>query len=303
MRERNAHRLVEALRSLGLLVELGTLSDPIQGLFDWCVFTNISEAFPDRPATDVRRLLFQCRAFACCSLDCADIAPNQLIQQHCRSAGIDVLLDLCLSDRSGILGSSARPRYHFILNGLTPSERATVLRITKFKENRPIPWVFIDEAAADRVSLVSHLISHLDPCGFVYMPNLTQSTAADVKRLKQEQYQMVLQRCRYLISYSPQQPFHMECDFLIKALLAGCVPIKIVSQDAIVPALVPFAYLIHRECEAAETLQKQDFRELRERFRSDFLALPSLADGLASFFAAHGILPGLEVSFANHRAA
>lgn len=307
--EIQGRRLAEALRSLGLVVDVCDLSGEVEENYDWCVVSNISEvlfgygssgdmtdadlsaAGKELALATVRRLRPFCRAVSCCLLDCIDIASSAAIRRRCQTAGIDTILDLGFRDQSATLAPSVRPLYHFIPNGLTPSEEEAVSQ-EKSEEERPIPWVFIGHASAHRVSLVNNLITHVDPRGFVYMPNVGKVAVRDVQQLNQRQYETVLRKSRYHIWLSHHQRFCLESERFRLSLLTGCVPIKVISEDEDRVPSLPFDYLVLRESEAAERIRQFDFHEIRRRFRADFLTFPSLAQGLAKFLISQSLLPG-----------
>jgi hypothetical protein len=315
--ELHGHRLAEALRSLGLQVDVGHLSEEREETYDWCVLTNISEILlsygPAGGAENaimteererlalaaLRRLHHHCRAVACCSLDCASTTWYEWIQRRCQSVGINTILDFGLHDQSAALSPPARLLYHYLPNGLTPSEQEALRRAKNDEEERPIPWVFVGHATANRVALVEHLISQADPRGFVYMPSLSKVTAKASQHLNQQQYETVMRKSRYQIWCSHHQHFYLESERFRMSVLAGCVPLKVVAEDQDVPSDVPFDYLILREEEVAGKMRQYDFHDIRRRFYADFLTFPSLAAGLAKFLSAQGILPSGEANAAD----
>ena len=319
IQELHGRRLSEALRSLGLVVALGNLGEQIEEDYDWCVLTNITQMLfghglaggmtDANLATEEKRLALAairslrsyCRAVACCLFDCTDISTYEEIQRHCQATGIDAILDYGFHSQSAHLTPSVRSLYHFIPNGLTPSEQDAANQ--ESKEERSIPWVFIGHASARRVAVVNDLITRLDPCGFVYMPNEGKVASKTVQQLSQRQYETVLRKCRYHIWYSQHQHFCLESERFRLSLLAGCVPIKIVPEDQGKPSSLPFDYLVVRESQAAEMIRQFNFHEIRRRFHADFLAFPSLADGLAEFLTSRGLLIGWQPSMVQSQAA
>jgi hypothetical protein len=320
IQELHGRRLAEALRSLGLVVDLGTLGEQIKENYDWCVLTDITQmhfghglaggmtgvnlATEEKRLTlaAIRSLRSYCHALACCSLDCTDLHSYEEIQQYCQATGIDAILEFGFHNRSPLLAPSVRSVYHFLPNGLTPFEQEAVGQ-EKSEEDRPIPWVFIGQASARRVSVVNDLITHLDPCGFVYMPNEGKVASKTVQQLNQLQYETVLRKCRYHIWYSQHQHFSLESERFRQSLLAGCVPIKVVPEDQGKPSSLPFDYLVVRESEAADRVRQFSFHERRRRFHADFLAFPSLAEGLSNFLVTRSLLPGWQPSMVKSQAA
>jgi hypothetical protein len=318
--ELHERRLTEVLRSLGWVVDVGNLGEQIGEEYDWCVLTHISSMLfgsesvagmtGARLTTEgkqpvlaaIRRLHPCCRAVACCLHDCTDFALYEEIQRLCRATGIDSILDFGFRDQSAALPPSVRSLYHFIPNGLTSSEQEAVSR-EKSEEERPIPWVFIGHATVHRVALVNNLITRVDPRGFVYMPNLGKVAVKDVQQLSQRQYETVLRKCHYQIWLSQDQHFCLESERFRLSLLTGCVPIKVISEDEDRPSSLHFDYLVLRESEAAEKIRQFDFYEMRRRFRADFLAFPSLAEGLARFLISRSLLPGGQPMIVQSQAA
>ena len=235
--ELHGHRLAEALRSLGFLVDVGNLSEQHEEQYDWCILTNISEillsygaagaddanmtAERERPALDaIRRLHNNCRAVACCSLNCASTPWYEWIQRRCQSTGINTILDFGLHDQSVALEPRGASMYHYLPNGLTPSEQGAVRRSKHDEEERPIPWVFVGHATASRVALVDHFVGHVDPRGFVYMPSLSKVTAKASQHLNQQQYDTVLRKSRYQIRCA-RSPAFLSGERTVPYVVAG----------------------------------------------------------------------------------
>jgi len=320
IQEQQGRRLAEALRSLGLVVDLHNLGEQIEENYDLCVLTNITQMLFGHGlagsmkdvnlATEEKRLALAairslrsyCRVLACCLFDCTDIATYAEIQRYCQATGIDAILDFGFQNRSALLAPSVRSVYHFIPNGLTPSEQEAVNQ-EKSEQERSIPWVFIGLASARRVSVVNDLITRLDPRGFVYMPNEGTVASKTVQQLNQRQYETVLRKCHYHIWYSQHQHFCLESERFRLSLLAGCVPIKIAPEDQDKPSSLSFDYLVVRESEATDKIRQLNFHEIRHRFCADFLAFPSLAEGLAKFLVTRSLLPAWHPSRVKSQAA
>ncbi len=319
--ELHGRRLAETLRTLGFAVETGTLATYVERPYDWCVLTNITETLlshaqqgaPDisheitraqeRAALDaIRRLHKCCPSVACCSLDCASTAWYEWIQRRCEATGIDTILDFGLHDQSAILSASARSMYHFITNGLTPSEQHSMDR-AQDDDERPIPWSFVGHVTLHRAALVDRLVQQVDPCGFVYLPQLGKVTAKGSPHLNEAQYDAVLRRCRYHIWCAHHEHFYMESERFRMSLLAGCVPIKIVPAGHAVPSGVVFGELVLSENEIAQRLRTFDFRAVRRQFREDFHGLPGLCESLGGFLTSRLILPPEAETFENRRQA
>lgn len=313
-------RLAEALHFLGLKVEVCNLSEQIEQNYDWCLIT-VNPEFtqgsglvegakkPDsitewkRSAlTALGSLRPYCRAVSCCLLNSTDNASYEEIDWLCQATGIDTILDVGFLDQSSSLTPSARSHYHFVLDGLTSWEQEAMKR-DQSEEERSIPWVFIGQATIHRVVLVNQLVTRVDPRGFLYMPNLSQDATKTSQHFNQRQYETVLRKCHYHIWHSHHQHFCLESERFRLSLLTGCVPIQVVSEDEEIPSSVPFDYLLLHESEAAEKIQRFNFHEIRRRFRADFLALPSLTEGLAKLLASQSLLPGWQPSLLKSQAA
>jgi hypothetical protein len=306
--EQHGRRLAEVLRILGFAVDVCTLSTFVKRPFDWCVLTNITEILishaqegtldvsheitpaQERAALDaIRRLRTCCRSIACCSLDCAGTTWYEWIQKRCEATGIETILDFGLHDQSSILSASARSMYHFVLNGLTPSEHRALDEAAD-DEDRPIPWSFVGHVTLNRAALIDRLVQQVDPCGFVYLPQLGKVAAKNSPHLNEAQYAAVLRRCRYHVWCAHHGHFYMESERFRMTLLAGCVPIKVVPADQPIPPGIVFPDLLLSESEVGQRLRALDFRTVRRRFREGFRGLPGLSESLAAFLSRRGII-------------
>ena len=118
--------------------------------------------------------------------------------------------------------------------------------------------------------------------------------------------------CRYCLAergfrirgvFAHHQHFYMESERFRMSLLAGCVPIKVVPPDQVVPPGLVFGGLVLSETDVAQRLHAFDFRAIRRRFRDDFRGLPGLSESLATFLRKRGILPSDAESSENVRVA
>jgi len=312
--ELHGQRLAEALRTLGFEVEIRTLASSSNRRYDLCLLTNISEIVisygqegvrevqhqitpaQERAALDaVRRLHYHCASVFCCPLECTSTPWYEGIQRYCQATGIATILDFGLHDQSAALGAKARALYHYLTNGLTPSERRMVDE-AEDDDERPIPWSIVGHVTQDRIALVERLVQQVDPRGFVYLPHLTKVASKGSPHLNQAQFDAVLRRSRYQIWCSHHKHFYMEGERFRMSLLAGCVPIKVVPNDQPVPSGMPFRSLVLSEAEVVKHLREFDFRVVRRRFRDDFRNLPGLTESLAAFLMARGIVDSQAVT-------
>jgi hypothetical protein len=303
-------RVAEALRELGFGVEVTTLARVPVRSYDWCVLSNVVESvlsYGQEEAAEVtgevtpeveraalaaiRRLRGRARLVSACSLDSAPTHWYAVLERRCLEAGAAPILDFGLQDQAALLGPRSRAHYRFIPNGLTASERRLLDSLPDGADDRPLPWAFVGHVTPLRAALVGWLVREVDPRGFAYMPPLEKITEAGSPHLNGRQYEAVLRRTRYHVWCSHHSHFYMEGERFRTALLAGAVPVKVVADRHSVPGGIPFGELVVEQREAAGLMRDREFPAVRRRFRDEFRALPSLADGLASFLADAGIAP------------
>ena len=316
----HACRLAEELRSLGLVVDVGNLNEPIDESCDWCILTGITHSLQNpelgegakdahrnaelgqSASAAIQRLRPNCRAVSCSLLDCTHISLYEKIHRRRHNSGIDSILDVGFLDRRTSLTSSMQSYYHYIPNGLTFSEKESLNREPN-EEDRPIPWMFVGHANPHRVALLNDLVTHVDPRGFVYMPNGKQDAAQTTPFFNRAQYETALRKSRYHIWYCRDQHFSLESERFRQSLLAGGVPIRVVSGDLQKPSSLPFGNLVLHASEAAERIRQFNYSEIRRRFRAEFLALPRLAEGLAKFLISRSLLPARQLPLGQSHAA
>ncbi|MBY0524007.1 MAG: hypothetical protein K2R98_11445 [Gemmataceae bacterium] len=292
----NGRRLTDALRSLGVTVDLATLAECPEGSYDCCILSNITEvSLSDGDGREgleqIEKLRHRCRVMLSCSLDCASTVWFHKVCELCRSVGADAVLDLGLCDQTQHVREQDLPLYYFLPAGLTPSELEEIQALDDKAQERPIPWTFVGHNTAERVALVDHLVQTVDPGGFVYVPTLAPYTEKGSPHLNQQQFEKVLHRTRYQIWCSHHPHFYMEPERFRMSLLTGGVPIKVVASKTELPEDLPFRYLLLRWEELPQRLRPEVFEQVRRRFRDDFMRIPSLAESLASFLTNFGLLP------------
>ena len=293
-------RLAETLRELSFDVDLATLADHPAGPYDWCVLSNISEVLfscSDCGAglEKLRALKKSCAVMTSTSIDCVATSWYQNISSFCRAVGIDSILDFCLHDQRDLLAGDARASYHYLPAGLTTSELRALGDERGLDDGRTIPWAFVGHQTPDRTALVDYLVRNVDPRGFVYIPRLAPYKEADSPHLNQQQFEGVLRRTRYQVWSSHHHSFYMESERFRMSLLAGGVPVKVLSRPLPPGQAVPFPYLMVEEAELAERLSSFDFQAVRRRFRDDFRRVKALRVGLADFLVAVSVLDRREV--------
>jgi hypothetical protein len=75
----------------------------------------------------------------------------------------------------------------------------------------------------------------------------------------------------------------MESERFRDSLLAGNLPLKVVDRLPDPSRVFPFEHLVAEHADAPAWLRRCSFAETWRRFRDEFLALPSLEDGLSAF--------------------
>jgi hypothetical protein len=308
----HGRRLAEALRELGFVTDVATLPACPDRPYDWCVLTNVTELIYDhayhgaaevgefvsppqeRDAVAALRLLARrWRAVAACSLDCVSPHWYRELKERCAVAGVETILNFGLHDQRAVLPAAWRPSYHFLVNGLTSSERRRLDEGEFADDRRALPWAFVGHLTSDRAALVDRLVAEVDPRGFVYAPRIGPRADKDSPHLGQRQYETVLRHARYQVWCSHQNGFYLESERFRLSLLAGSVPIKVMAAGRQPPAGVPFRYLLLDEDEVAQCLREFSFPALRRRFVNDFRALKGLKQSLGEYLLAAGLLAAL----------
>jgi hypothetical protein len=288
-------RVAESLRELGFEVCLATLGEQSCTQYDWCLLSNISEvlhSFGDRNRAlgKLRELGRTCKVMTALSIDSVATVWYRRTQDDCRAAGVPNILDLSLHDQGRLLPAAARSTYRFLPAGLTTTELRSLDGINWDDAARTIPWAFVGHFTPQRIALVDYLIREVDPRGFVYMPTCAPYTEKGSPHLNQQQFETVLQRVKYQIWSSHHSAFYMEGERFRMSLLAGGVPVKVLTAPLDARQLAPFSYLMVQQTELADRLQHFNFQDVRNRFREEFTRIKPLAMGLAEFLNSVGIL-------------
>lgn len=289
----SGRRVGEALAELGFSLDIATLDECPEGQYDLCVLSNISEILhaggdPEQRLARVVEVRSRCRATVSLGIDCVSTEWYHRIRDYSTRVGADLILDLGLFDQGQFLRPEERTNYRLVFSGLTPSE-ARQLRSLGDDDRRRIPWAFVGSQTPHRVALVDHLVQHLDPRGFVYIPPPAAYTESGSPHLNQQQFERVLEATRYQVWCSGHSYFYMEPERFRTSLLTGGVPVKIVESRAQIPGSVPLDYLMIEPAEVGERLALQDYPALRHRFRDDWRRFPMLHHELARVLREIGI--------------
>lgn len=294
-------RLAETLRDLSFEVDVSTFVDLPLKAYDWCVLANISEVMLPlgdmvRAFEKLGKLKKLCKVMTSAAMECAATHWFRPLQEYTQEMEIESFLDIGLHDQRDYLTADTRSTYHFLLNGLTTSEMASLDDETQLDKHRPIPWAFVGHQSPERVAVVDYLLQHVDPRGFVYIPHHHSAILEKGSpHMNQEQFEQVLHHTRYQIWCSHHEAFYLESERFRMSLLAGSVPVKVVSDSRHVRPDLPFSYLTIEATDLAERLRSFDFKEMRQRFRHDFRQLKPLRVGLAEFLAAVSVIDEREV--------
>ena len=293
---RAGERIAEALKGLGWAVQVRTIGslldaaddDPL-GQWEWCFFINVTELSAACGDADVllgaiETLRPSCRRMAAVALECAGTSWFAGSVHLCRKASISVLLDLGFHDQYGELDAKARQLYRFCFNGLTDGERRAVPAARSLASDHPIPWAFVGSLSAERSALAWRLVREASPDGFLYLPQLSPVTD-NGPHLNEQQFQQVLSRSRCQVWCSHHAHFYVESERFRNSLLTGSVPLKVLTTPAPPDRVMPFEHLMCTAEEAPAALRELDdnFEAAWRRFADEFLALPSLEQGLAAF--------------------
>jgi hypothetical protein len=280
-------RLEEALNSLGAKVRVTTPTAWTEtGTDDWALFINLAElvfAAPDRQAIHgrLKAILRTCRHSANWLLDSVATRWYRLSVEMVERLGVEEVHDYSLHSQLTYLPPREQARYRHVRYGLTARERAAVPPERWDESSRPVPWCVIGHRTPARVALVERLVRGYCPSGFAYLPELAPFTE-DGPHLSDAQVQRVLERSRLHLWCSHFAGFYLEAERFRRALLAGCLPVKVLSTP--LPDLpgLPFSYLLVPEANLETWLATADLPALWARFRADYLAYPTLAAELAA---------------------
>lgn len=281
----NGRRLAEALDALGYRVQVATAREAAPGARDLTLLTNIAEIVHalGGHATAIgriRSLVAGSRAAAAASLDSVMTNWFRWTVDLCAASDVPTILDLGLWDQRPLLEQPPAVRYRFVRDGLTPSESAAMDRaLAGPAAPRPIPWAFVGHVTADRAAFVDELVRSVDPAGFVYLPPLEPIAESGTPHLDPKQFHAVLTRSRYHVWCSHHEHFYMEPERFRLPLLAGCVPLKVLTGGRQPPPDAPLRELLVPLRDLPARVRSGDREAAYRRLRDAYRRHP-LADGL-----------------------
>ncbi len=284
-----ACRIAEEFLELGLGFDSCELARIPRGRFDLCLLFGLSEILTEGETEDARRGIESARQISDSVLSvtakCVHGTGFQAHLHALRDLGIDGILDLGFAGQQEHIIRQAGLEYEFVFDGLTQRQ----LRESKRDDDqadRPIPWAHVGRQTPARVGLTARLVNHVSGQGFAYLPS-PDIVSAPLGPLQMER---ILRRTQcYLWSGDDADPY-LESERFWSSWQAGCLPIKIVRDDATLPDGFPFRSRIVKEEEVVERLCRLDFRAESAAFRSEYRGHPSLGDGLGRFLADRGWL-------------
>jgi SAM-dependent methyltransferase len=284
-------RISAAMHTLGFDVDIHTLHSATKREYDWCFLINpyeLTVSYGDQSSgiQRIRDVSRWCERTVAVLLECAQTPWFRHSYHLCGEAGIDTLLDFGFHDQSALLSDDALPRYIFVFNGLTESERAKVYDESPVANDHAVPWVFVGHLSRSRVSLVSQLLQESNPGGVVYMPYLTPVTE-NGPHINEQQFETILRHTKYQVWCAHHDYLYLESERFRNSLLSGSLPIKVLLHPLQTTAILPFHYLLTEEHHLAAHMNNLDraFDATWQRFKEEFRRLPTLEDGIVDALA------------------
>lgn len=225
--ERQAQLIKEELHRLGLEARLVASDQPdllAEGPAEIALFVNLAETLvAARESRSIERLAQRIAPFKRKILLNHDslFSPWFGKQIEVAEGFFTEIFDISMkrqTTRSEVFGMP----YQWIPEALAQSQAENLLSWTP---NRPIPWVMIGHATADRASLASALVQELSPSGFVFSPPLRPFRAG--AGLCESDLSRVLSKSDlYVWGSHHRLPYH-ECLRALHAISYGAAPAKI----------------------------------------------------------------------------
>jgi hypothetical protein len=293
LHELEGRRLGECLAALGYAVEVASLPLAPRRSYELCCVSSPREVLPlgNAPA-EASAALAQLRRASRVMLGFTS-EPVALPAfgrswELVRSSGWDGLIDVGLHCQGRRLLPAQRKGCRFLLDGLTPIER-TQLQGAPPPGERPLPWVCIGSQAPQRAALADYLVQHAQPGGAVYLTSRPLGPSVPGRSLDRPAYERLLRSARFQVWCSRHLSFHLEPARFRMSVLAGCVPIKVVLTPHLEGEGGPFPYLVTDLMRLPALVDPGRGPTLWRRLRADYLALPSLAAGLAGLLGSFGL--------------
>jgi hypothetical protein len=198
--------------------------------------------------------------------------------------GMEAIADLGLCAQSEHAPPGMRARYRFLHAGLTAGERDRARGLSAPGPERPLPWALVGHLASHRAALVDQLVQEAGTDGFVYLGTRTPVREQGSPHLSPSQLEHVLKQTRCYVWSAAEIRFHLESERFRMALLAGCLPVKVLFEP-LTAAGVPFHGCLVTRARLREVFHPDRLAVLWEAFRGEYLDLPTLEASLAGLLA------------------
>lgn len=285
-------RMAREFARLGLDVELCTLAHVPPGRFDFCILDDLVAILaragdePGRRQLDaVRRASDVILNF---SADCVFSSRYQRGLVACRSLGVDRILDVGIIPQDVEAACRAGVPYHFVFDGLTHDEDGESNPDAAEHDRRFIPWAIVDRQTPERVALTSRLVSQVSPHGFVYLPGAHPHEKEGPRPLSLDQMDRILEKTRYYVWCGEHRQLYFESPRFRACRQAGCLPLKVVGDETVLPGDLPFRDFVVRERDVADRLRGSDYEAERRSFQTEYSRRPRLGEGLDSLMGELG---------------
>lgn len=277
-------RMAREFARSGLAVELCTPAHVPPGRFDFCILGDIVELLaragdePGRRRLDAVR--HSCDVILNLSADCVLSNRYQLGLVACRDLGIDRILDVGFIPQDVEAACHADISYHFVFDGLTREKAGERKPDADDRDRRFIPWTIVDRQTPKRVALTSMLVNRVSPHGLVYLPDVHPHEKEGPRPLDPGQMDRILETTQFYVWRGEHRQLYVESPRFRACRRAGCLPLKVVGDETILPGDLPFRDFVVRERDVVERLQRSDFEAERRSFQAEFLRRPRLGEGL-----------------------
>lgn len=283
--------MADGFRRLGAHVHLCELRDVPEGPFDLCVISSLGEVFHAVGADEGRRRVEDLRGSVGAMMnlfaECARTRWFQAIVEPGRALGINDLVDVGFLDQGTVVVEKGF-RYFPIFDGLLeaqvqqgppPSDPLA----------RTIPWAHVGMQTPGRVALTDRLVNHVAPHGLIYLSEVSPIKEKGSPHLDPEHMRRILGRTKFYVWCSHHDHFFMESLRFKTAWETGCVPIKVVGDEEVLPADLPFADFVVRAGQITDHLNALDFAQARSALFREYLKRPRFEVGLARILDANDL--------------
>ncbi|MCA9882075.1 MAG: class I SAM-dependent methyltransferase [Anaerolineae bacterium] len=287
-------RITEALRNNGHTVELSHLHvDHPQGAYDWVFHINPYEIVQGYStfhghgtAADAERrikvLNERVGQSAMVLIESAGTDWFAVSYDLFSRLKMDVMLDLGLHTQAHFIPKALIPKYRFVFNGLTTSEKQKLSqRLADTPDIRLIDWAFVGMGTSERLNLIERLRTGFSSNGFVYSMSNTRVEALtpESSHIQHREFQIIQEMSKYIIWCAHHSHFYMEPQRFREAALAGALPVKVLlNKNGMQGIEFPFASLLVSNDNAVYAISEMDYKSQLSQFQHEFLSLPLLEE-------------------------